>query len=92
MARDKRSAPSWVMAVANGERIIAEELKRLKWKEAQFKGYPKTQAEKAAIASMLRRERTLTIRQIAQRLHRPSWKSLDNRLYLPGKSNAKAAK
>jgi hypothetical protein len=36
----------------------------------------------------LRRETTLTIRQIAQRLHTGSWKSLNNKLYLAAKGNA----
>jgi hypothetical protein len=35
-----------------------------------------------AMAGRLRRETTLTIREIAQRLHMGSWKSLNNRLYL----------
>src|SRR3974390_867645 len=79
-------------AQAKGERIIAEELKRLKWKEAHLKEHPKTHPQKLALAARLRRETTLTIREIAQRLHMGSWKSLNNKLYLASKSDAKQSK
>jgi putative transposase len=79
-------------AEAKGERIIAEELKRLKWKEAELKETPKTHPKKLTVAGRLRRETTLTIREIAQRLHMGSWKSLNNRLYLAGKRDAKESK
>ena len=62
-------------AEAKGERIMAEELKRLKWKEGELKQRQKGDAEKLAIATRLRRETTLTVRQIAERLHTGSWKS-----------------
>jgi hypothetical protein len=67
---------------AKGERILAEELRRLKWKEMNLREQPKGELEKLAIAARLRRETTLTIRQIAKRLHMGSWKSLNNKLYL----------
>src|SRR6266478_6190003 len=76
-------------AEAKGERIIVEELKRFKWKEADLKEAPKTHPEKLAMAGRLRRETTLTIRQIAQRLQMGSWKSLNNKLYLAGQQDAK---
>ena len=77
---------------AKGERIIVEELQRLKWKEADLKGTPKTHPEKLSMARRLRRETTLTIREIAQRMHMGSWKSLNNKLYLAGKQAAKESK
>ena len=43
---------------------------------------------KLEVALRLRRETTLTIRQIAQRLHMGSWKSLNNKLYLAAKGKA----
>ena len=79
-------------AEAKGERIIAAELKRLKWKETDLKEQRKTHPEKLAMAGRLRRETTLTVREIAQRLHMGSWKSLNNRLYLASKRNAKESK
>ena len=56
-------------ALAKGRRIMVEGLKRLKWEEADLKEAPKTHPEKLAMAGKLRRETTLTIREIAQRLH-----------------------
>jgi hypothetical protein len=41
---------------------------------------------KLAIAQRLRKETTLTIREIAARLRMGSWKSLNNKLYLTGKA------
>jgi len=37
----------------------------------------------------MRRETTLTIRQISERLRMGSWKSLNNKLYLRSKSKEK---
>ena len=48
-------------------------------------------AVKLALAMRLRKETTLTIREIAERLHMGSWKSLNNKLYLAAKAK-KAAK
>ena len=45
-------------AEAKAERIIAEELKRLKWKEGELKRRQKGDADKLAIAARLRRETT----------------------------------
>jgi hypothetical protein len=42
----------------------------------------KNDPAKLEVAMRLRRETTLTIRQMAQRLHMGSWKSLNNKLYL----------
>jgi len=60
-------------AEAKGERIIAEELRRLKWKEKDLLQQPKGEPAKVAIAARLRRETTLTIREIAKRLRMGSW-------------------
>ena len=76
-------------AQARGERIIAEELKRREWQQGDLARRRKGDADKLTIAARLRRETTLTIREIAQRLHTGSWKSLNNRLYLAKKRLAK---
>ena len=68
-------------AVAKSEQIIAVELKRLRWQEEQLRERAKGDPAKLALAARLREETTLTIRQIAQRLHMGSWKSLNNKLY-----------
>ena len=58
--------------------------------------WPESGALRLAVATRLRRETTLTIREIAQRLHLGSWKSLNNKLYLARKAKeptqGKAAK
>jgi len=76
-------------AQAKGERIIGEELKRLRWSEPDLQQRPKSDATKLKLAVRLRRETTLTLRQIAERLHLGSWKSLNNKLYLRSKSKRK---
>ena len=76
-------------AQAKGERIIGEELKRLRWSERDLRQRPKSDAAKLNLAARLRRETTLTIRQTAQRLHLGSWKSLNNKLYLRSRSKGK---
>jgi hypothetical protein len=75
-------------AQAKGERIIAEELKRLKWKVEDLKDQPKGDARKVALALRLRKETTMTIREVAERLSMGSWKSLNNKLYLAGKERS----
>ncbi len=73
-------------AAAKAEWLIAEELRGRRWNEADLKTHAKNHPVKLAMAMRLRRETTLTIREIAQRLHLGSWKSLNNKLYLAGKA------
>ena len=77
------------LAEAKAERILAQELMRAKWKEKDLEERRKNDVVKLAIAARLRRETTLTIREIARRLHMGSWKSLNNKLYLAGKARDK---
>jgi Transposase and inactivated derivatives len=72
---------------AKAERILAEEFKRAGWKEHDLEVHAKSHPVKMALAMRLRTETTLTIRQIATRLHMGSWKSLNNKLYLAGKTS-----
>ncbi len=69
-----------------------KELKRSHWKEKGLKEQAKSHPVKLALAMRLRRETTLTIRQIAKRLHMGSWKSLNNKLYLAGKAKGEKPK
>ena len=64
----------------------------MKWAESDLQGHPKSHPRKLALAARLRGETTLTIRQIAQRLHMGSSKSLNNQLYLRNKAAAKETK
>jgi hypothetical protein len=54
---------------ARVERIIREELSRLGWQEADLVLRRKRERNKLSIAARLRKETTLSIRQIAARLH-----------------------
>ena len=76
---------------AKGERIIAAELKKSRWTERDLKEALKSDPVKMALAMKLRKETTLTIREIAKRLEMGSWKSLNNKLYLAGKAERKRA-
>jgi REP element-mobilizing transposase RayT len=55
-------------AVAVAERIVGEEWQRLGWSEADLANRRKGDAGKVAIARRLRRESTMTLKWIAQRL------------------------
>jgi hypothetical protein len=63
------------------ERIIAEELGRLGWSEAQLREWRKSDAAKLALAARLRRETTLTVGWIANRLHLGTRKSAAVKLH-----------
>lgn len=56
-------------AVAKAERIIAEELARRQWSEQELVARPKSHPVKLALAARLRQETTLSVKQIAERLH-----------------------
>jgi putative transposase len=67
-------------AQAKAERLVAEELKRRQWAEADLTQRRKSDPEKLAIAVRLRRETTLSVKAIARRLHLGSSKSATLRL------------
>jgi hypothetical protein len=56
-------------AEAKAERLISEELTRLKWSQEDLVAYSKSDPRKLPIAARLRQETTLSIKQIAERLH-----------------------
>lgn len=56
-------------AQAKAQRIIVEELGRLGWKEADLASRRKQDSGKVQIALRLRKETTLSIREIAEHLH-----------------------
>jgi len=56
-------------AEAKGERIIAEELGRRCWQEADWVSRRKHDPAKLSLAQRLRQETTLSVKQIAVRLH-----------------------
>ena len=60
------------------EQIVAEELGRRKWEEANLVKRRKGDPEKVKIALRLRRESIMTLKWIAQRLHMGSWTHVSN--------------
>ena len=67
-------------AQAKAQRIIAEELARLGWQEAEMAARRKQDPDKVQLAQRLRKETTLSVRQIAERLHLGTPKSASFRL------------
>ena len=62
-------------AEAKAERIIAEELEKAGWHQADLQSRLKSDPTKLKLAARVRRETTLSIKQIAERLNLGSWKS-----------------
>jgi hypothetical protein len=69
------------------EAIIAAKLRELGWKEAHLSQGAKVDANKLALAARLRRETTLTIQEIADRLHMGSRKNVGPKLHAWKRSN-----
>jgi putative transposase len=63
------------------ERIVKEELKRLNWKERDLKVRPKSDPGKLSMGARLRKETTLTIKEISQRLHLGTAQSASTNLH-----------
>ena len=66
---------------ARADRIIEGELKGLQWKEADLSSRAKSDPGKLALAARLRRETTMTIQEIADRLQMGSRKSVAPKLH-----------
>jgi putative transposase len=66
----------WETAEQRGNRVIAEELSRLGWKESDLACRLKNDPGKLALAARVRKETTLPIKWIARRLQMGSPKSL----------------
>jgi len=62
------------------ERIVAEELKRRGWTGSELTLQPKGHKVKVTIAKRLRKETTMTLKWIAQRLQMGSWTDVFNLL------------
>jgi putative transposase len=60
------------------ERMVAEELRKRGWTEANLKSRRKGDSEKVKIAARLRRETIMTLKWIAQRLQMGSWTHVSN--------------
>ena len=65
---------------AKAERIVVEELRRRGWSKAELSGRAKGDRGKVAMAGRLRRETTMTLQWVADRLAMGSWSNVSNRL------------
>jgi len=77
---------------AKAERMIGEELRRLRWAEQDLTGRTKSDPGKLAIAARLRNETTLSIKATAARVKLGSSKSANAKLHSWMKSHAKSAR
>ena len=68
-------------AVERAERILCEELRRRRWKEADLANKAKGDVGKVKIASRLREETLVTVNWIAARLRMGTAGYVNNRLY-----------
>jgi REP element-mobilizing transposase RayT len=75
-------------AQAKAERIIAEELQRVGWQEDDLALRPKSDPTKLRIATRVRNETTLSIKEIAARIHLGTSKSANVRLHAARVSNS----
>ena len=68
------------------EQVIADELRRRRWQEADLKTRPTGDAGKVALAARLRAETTMTVGWIAERLSMGTRGHLNHLLYRKRKS------
>jgi putative transposase len=68
-------------AQEKAQRIVAEELKRVGWEEADLLKHRKGDRRKVKLARRLRQETTMTLKWIADRLKMGVWTHVSNRLY-----------
>jgi REP element-mobilizing transposase RayT len=68
-------------AEEKAQRIVTEELKRVKWAEADLERNRKGDPRKVKVARRLRGETTMTLKWIADRLKMGTWTHVANRLY-----------
>ena len=73
-------------AVVLAERLVAAEMERLGWTEQTLAERRKGDAAKVALAQRLRRETTMTVGWIAERLKMGTRTQLTHLLYLDGRT------
>jgi len=70
------------------ERLVREWLQAERWSEEDLRRHPKGDAVKVAAALRLRRETTMTLKWISQRLAMGAWTHLNKRLYEQRKASS----
>ena len=78
--------------IAQAEAIIAQELRRNKWDESKLPQTRKNHPIKLALAGRLRRETTLTLQNIAVRLHMGTRQTLNANLHRWQRANPQPSK
>jgi len=68
-------------AEEKAQRLVAEGLRKARWKEADLRRRRKSDPVKIGLATRLRRETTMTLKWIAERLQMGAWTHLNKRLY-----------
>ena len=68
-------------AEEKAQRIVAEEMRKLGWAQADLEQHRKGDRRKVRIARRLRQETTMTLKWIAERLRMGTWTHVTNRLY-----------
>jgi hypothetical protein len=68
-------------AEARANRIVLEELARLHWSQNDLQAQSKSHPKKLALAARLRQETTLSVKQIAERVHLGKPKGARNNLH-----------
>jgi hypothetical protein len=68
-------------AEEKAQRMVGEEMKRLGWREEDLRTHRKGDPKKVKIARRLRKETTMTLKWIAERLMMGTWTHVTNRLY-----------
>ena len=76
-------------AAAKAERIVQEELTKRKWEAKTLAARPKGEVGKVAVAQRLRRETTMTLAWIAERLEMGAKTHLAHLLYWHGRASKK---
>ena len=76
-------------AMAKAEQIVTEELAQLEWPESELAARRKGDPAKLAIANRLRRETTVTLQWIAERLQMGARSYLSHLLYWEGRAKTR---
>src|SRR5437667_8567957 len=67
-------------AEGKAQRLVAEGLRKARWTEADLRRRRKSDPVKIGLAAQLRRETTMTLKWIAERLQMGAWTHLNKRL------------
>lgn len=81
MGEHHYGAPRWENALDKAERLVRSGLRANGWTEEDLRLRRKSDSVKITLAARLRKETTMTMKWIANRLHMGAWTHLNKRLY-----------